>query len=151
MHLVPNIFFTRDRKFPKVPLPEANVVRISTLVKLQQHKQCATQTPIYGRLEDTARTVSHQRNVCTNVASVTTSPFVPYDMSFKNVSIPSAVTTILPAAETSALAATHIRLADDDTVNESGKFDVNLPTGLRFVQWNARGVYPKIDELRLKM
>ena len=138
---------TRDRKFPKVPLPDANDVRISTLITLQQHKQCVTQTPIFGRLEDTARTVSHQRSVCTNVASVTTSQFVPHDTSVKNVSIRAAVTTILPATETSALAATQVSLADDDNVNVSCKFDVNPPSGLRFVQWNARGVYPKIDEL----
>ena len=138
---------TRDRKFPKVPLPDANGVRNSTLVTLQQREQCATQTPIIGRFEDTARTVSHQRSVCTNVATVTTSPFVPNDTSFKHVSVRAAATTILPAAETSALAAIQIPLADDDTVNESCKFGVNLPSSLRFVQWNARGVYPKIDEL----
>ena len=54
-------------------------------------------------------------------------------------------------AETSAFAATQIPLADDDTVNESCKFGGDLPSGLRFVLWNARSVYPKIDELRLIM
>ena len=76
------------------------------------------------------------------VATVTASPFVPHDTSFQNVS-----TTILPAAETSALAATQISLPDDDTVNESCKFGIDLPSGLRFVQWNARSMYLKIDGL----
>ena len=87
-------------------------------------------------------------NARSTVATVT---FVQHDTSFENVSIPSAVTTILPAAETSALAVTQIPLADDDTVNESCKSGGDLPSGLRFVQWNARNVYPKIDELRLIM
>ena len=45
--------------------------------------------------------------------------------------------------------ATQIPLADDDIVNESCTFGGDLPSGLRFVQWNARSVYPKIEELRL--
>ena len=90
-------------------------------------------------------------NARSTVATVTASPCVPHNTSFENVSISSAATTILPAAETSALAATHIPLADDDTVNESCKFGGDLPSGLRFVQWNARSVYPQIDELRLIM
>ena len=85
------------------------------------------------------------------MASVTASRYVPHDTSFENVSMPSAVTTILPAAETSSVVASHIPLADDDTVNESCKFGGDLPSGLRFVQWNARSVYPKIYELRLIM
>ena len=76
------------------------------------------------------------------MAIETASPFLPHDTSFENVSIPSAVATVLPAAETSALAVTQVPLADDDTVNENFKFG-----GLRFFlfQWNARSVYPKID------
>ena len=75
------------------------------------------------------------------MATVTASPFVPHDTSF-----PSAVTTILPAVETSAVVATQILLADDDC-----KFGGDLPSSLRFVQWNAYSVYLKIDELRLIM
>ena len=90
-------------------------------------------------------------NARSTVASVTASRYVPHDTSFENVSIPSAVTTILPALETSAVVATQIPLADDDTVNESCKFGGDLPSGLRFVQWNARSVYAKIDDLRLIM
>ena len=90
-------------------------------------------------------------NARSTVATITASPFVPPDTSFENVSIPSAATTIQQAAETSALAATQIPLADDDTVNESCKFGGDLPSGLRFVQWNARSVYRKTDKLQLIM
>ena len=62
-----------------------------------------------------------------------------------------AATTILTAAEMSPLAATKLPLADNDTVNESYTFGGDLSSGLRSVQWNARSVYPKIDELRLIM
>ena len=48
--------------------------------------------------------------------------YIDGDTSFENVSVPPAATTILTTAETSALAATQIPLADDDTVNESCKF-----------------------------
>ena len=85
------------------------------------------------------------------MATVTALSFVPHDTSFENVSIPSAATTKLPIAETSALAAKQIPLADDETVKESCKFGGDMPSGLRFVQWNARRVYPMIDELRLIM
>ena len=85
------------------------------------------------------------------VTTVTAPPFVPHDISFGNVSIPSAVTTILPAAKPSALVATLVPLADNDTVNENHKFEGDLPSGLRFVQWNARSMYTKVDELRLIM
>lgn len=37
------------------------------------------------------------------------------------------------------------------TVRENSKFGRDLPSGLRFVQWNACSVYPKLDELRLIM
>jgi len=77
-------------------------------------------------------------NAKSTVSTVTASPFVPHDISFENVSIPSAVTIILAAAETSALAATHIPLAYDDTVNESCTFGEDLPSGLGFVKSNAR-------------
>ena len=90
-------------------------------------------------------------NARSAVATVAASPVVPHDTSFENVSIPSATTTILTAAETSALAAKQIPLVDDDTVNESCKFGGDLRSGLWFVQCNTRSVYPKIDELRLIM
>ena len=56
------------------------------------------------------------------MATVTASPFVPNDTSFKNVSIPSAATTILPVAETSSLAVEQMPLADNETVNENFTF-----------------------------
>ena len=112
-----------------------------------------THVPIVSR--DSAVIVDKSKfgwnNARSIVATVPASQFVPHDTSFENVSIPSAATPILPSAETSALAATQIPLADDDTENESCKFGGDLPGGLRFVQWNARSVYPKIDELRLIM
>jgi len=73
-------------------------------------------------MKDTARTVNLQCNVCKNVATITASPFLPHDTSFENVSIPPAVTTVLPATETAALAETQMPLADDDNVSENFTF-----------------------------
>ena len=58
-------------------------------------------------------------NARSTVATVTASRCVPLNTSFENVSISSAATTILPAAETSALAATQLKHFVSDKLDTS--------------------------------